>query len=708
VAFFIGERLMSKDIKQNKLSDELINECHPTKNKGLTPYDVTRGSNKKIWWMCKKGHEWEAVIGNRTNGSKCPYCSNKKTLKGFNDLSTTHPELSKEWHPTKNGDLKPNDVTRGSGKRVWWKCNKGHEWQATVYNRSIGRGCHYCSNQKVLKGFNDLATNYPEIAKEWHYTKNGNLTPNDIISGSNKKAWWICDKGHEWEAVINNRTSGIGCPYCSNKKTLKGYNDLATTHPQIAKEWHPTKNKKLRPSDITFGSNKKVWWMCSKGHEWQAQISNRTNGNDCPYCSGKKALKGYNDLATTNPELAKEWHPTENGDLTPNDVTRGSSKKIWWKCKKGHEWQATIKSRSNGVGCPYCSNKKALKGYNDLKTTNPQIAKEWHPSKNKNLLPSNVTPFSHKRVWWICNKGHEWDTAVAHRSKGRGCPYCKKEKQSSFPELAIYFYIKKVFKDAIHSYKINNTEIDIYIPSLKIGIEYDGVYWHKNKIDKDTNKNIKLIKNDITLLRVRENGLEEINISNCYNYFLDNDSNKSLEKSIKWIFDKISVLTNTNIGSIEININKDEIEILNTIDYIDKERSIATKNPELVKEWHPTKNGNLTPYSFSYGSGKKAWWKCSKGHEWQAIINSRSNGIGCPYCSGQKALKGYDDLKTVHQKIAKEWHSTKNGKLTPNDVKPGSGKKVWWKCSHCNEEYARRICDQVKFKKCPKCKTHIE
>ena len=252
----------------------------------------------------------------------------RKLILGYNDLLSQNPKLAEEWDPTKNGELTPDKVTAHSSKKVWWRGSCKHEWQATILNRNKGSGCPYCAGQKVLKGFNDLATKNPELANEWHPTKNGDLTPEMVTAGSHQNVWWQCSNGHEWETTIYNRNSGSSCPYCSGKHVLKGFNDLATINPQIASEWHPTKNGDITPDAIMPYSSRKVWWQCSKGHEWQATVADRSSkGNNCPYCSGRKVLKGFNDLATVKPELASEWHPTKNNDLTPDMVTANSQKK---------------------------------------------------------------------------------------------------------------------------------------------------------------------------------------------------------------------------------------------------------------------------------------------------------------------------------------------------------------------------------------------
>ena len=118
-------------------------------------------------------------------------------------------------------------------------------------------------------------------------------------------------------------------------------------------------------------------------------------------------------------------------------------------------------------------------GFNDLATVMPNLAKEWHPIKNGELTPQNVTAGSNKKVWWLCEKEHAWLASVGRRSAGNGCPQCASELRTSFPEQAIYFYLSKIYS-AHNRYMLNaKTEIDVYLSEYKIGIEYDGLYFHK-------------------------------------------------------------------------------------------------------------------------------------------------------------------------------------------------------------------------------------
>lgn len=410
-------------------------QWHPDLNGELTPENVKAGSSKKAWWKCEKGHEWQASICHRTiNQSNCPYCSGRCAIKGENDLQTLMPAIAKEWHPLKNKELLPTDVKTGSNKKVWWLCPEGHEWQATIYDRTRkkGSGCPYCSGNLNIQGKTDLQTLFPCIAKEFDNDKNENISSSDLFAKSGKKVWWKCKKGHCWRTSVISRTNlKSGCPYCRGKRPIFGENDLATLFPTLVSEWNWEKNKHIAPSDCTVSSGRKVWWICKEGHEWQGVISTRT-GNEkcgCPYCSGRYAITGVNDLKTLRPDIAIQWDCQKNKSLSCREVTPYSNKKVWWICKEGHEWKTAISQRTrkhNPSGCPYCSGLLAIQGKTDLATLRPDLIQEWHPTKNGKVKINELTLHSGKKVWWICNNGHEWRTSVIIRSRGSNCPYCGK------------------------------------------------------------------------------------------------------------------------------------------------------------------------------------------------------------------------------------------------------------------------------------------
>ncbi len=353
---------------------------------------------------------------------------------------TFSPELAREWHPTKNGEMTAADVTPHSSHKAWWVCKKGHEWTTTVSERQNGSRCPYCSKRRASKEYN-LEVEDPELAAEWHPTKNGKLTPSQVTPHSSKKIWWQCIFEHEWETTVSSRSSGSNCPYCYGR-FASAHNNLKVLRPELAAEWHPTKNGELTPEMVTPASNKRVWWQCKDGHEWHAVMCHRIK-TGCPVCAKTKMkVKSGTTLAEASPELTEQWHPTKNEGmrlthhvtkeksiiLTPETVAPGSHKYVWWVCEHGHEWLAEIRKRFKGTGCPYCSGNK-VSDENNLETVYPELAEQWHPTKNGDLKPAEITPGSKRKIWWQCEKGHEWLTSSLIRTRGCGCPHCSRENR---------------------------------------------------------------------------------------------------------------------------------------------------------------------------------------------------------------------------------------------------------------------------------------
>jgi len=490
------------------------------------------------------------------------------------------------------------------------------------------------------------------------------------------------------------------------------------------------------------------------------------------------------------PELMKEWDWEANVGLVPSKITCGSGKKAWWKCSKGHSFlQSILKRAKRNYKCPYCSNERVLKGYNDLATVNPHLAQEWHPTKNGTLTSSDVTYGSGKKVWWKCPVGHEYQTSVHHRSSGHtNCPICTARQFTSLGEQAIFHYVKKLFPDTLNRCKgFFNTsmEFDVYIPSKKIAIEYDGAHWHQT--EEEYKREIKKYqfckKNGIFLYRVKEKNKKTWTDIADKIYYIP----KTVRKNFSPLEQVISVIIKEIDDSVSVNINiaRDKNEIQNYLNRIDnsladmrpdvmakwnygkngtltpnmfsvssneivwwkcpdcakewktsincmtrpgtygcpecskvqqgktftklrvrQRGALAEKMPELAKEWHPTKNGDLTPYDVTAGRFKPVWWKCNKcGYEWQSSPNNRKKGVGCPCCAGRVPQKGVNDLKTKYPDITKDWDYEKNYPLAPENFLPGSGKTVWWKCSICGKSWQARIVCRVNKSKQPGCRS---
>lgn len=533
----------------------------------------------------------------------------QKLFRGENDLLTLYPDLAKEWDCNKNGDLKPSDVLPGSHKEVWWKCANDHEWKSTIRDRIKGKNCPYCSNIKVLSGFNDLATVHPEIAREWHSQKNGDLKPNQVKYSANIKVWWRCAQGHEWQAYVFNRSKGHGCPYCCNFSALAGYNDLATTNSELASEWNYAKNGRLKPTDVTAGSKKKVWWICANGHEWIADIKSRNSGGNCPYCSNNRVLAGYNDLYTyclTNhrKDLIEEFD-NDNNECSMREILASSKKSIWWKCSKGHSFQCDPYRRiKNGTGCGICSHNILKKNENDLLTTHPEIAKEWDYEKNTEKPDEVMAGSNIKKYWFICPKGHSYEATPLDRKRGNNCPICAMEKHTSFPEKAIFFYIRKHFSDAQENYRssfLGRMEIDIFLHEHAIGIEYDGVAWHKDQ-KRDKKKDDLCSQYGITLLRIRETGCIDYESDSVKKYIPPYDI-RALNEAILFLFDYLNQTLHLDLKA-DVDVARDRISILGQIELSEKNNSVASYCPEILRFWDYNKNGKITPEQIPHSSMK--------------------------------------------------------------------------------------------------------
>ena len=218
------------------------------------------------------------------------------------------------------------------------------------------------------------------------------------------------------------------------------------------------------------------------------------------------------------PEVAVQWHPTKNSDLTPDRVHGGSNRKAWWTCSKcEHDWESVISSRTRGGrGCPACVG-RVVTDRNNLAVTYPKIAAQWHRNKNGDLTPDRVYKSTDKKAWWRCEQGHEWESLISSRTRGgQGCPGCILSHRSE-PEVRLACELSTFFPeiDPTQNYKLSIRDgkpllIDIAVPSLKLAIEYDGSYWHKDKAEKDLEKSDRLKAACWTVLRIREDPLELI------------------------------------------------------------------------------------------------------------------------------------------------------------------------------------------------------
>ena len=508
---------------------------------------------------------------------------------------------------------------------------------------------------KLVYSGNELSIAYPELAKEWDYEKNSPIIPDMVTKGLDDKYWWICEKGHHYEAAIDKRVKGQGCPYCKNKRVLVGFNDLVTTHPQVAAEWDYEENENdpntpNTPLEVTAGSNKRVHWKCSNGHKWVTSVNHRTSDSvkgptGCPNCAATARSKvrsldaaKINNFAKTYPHLAEQWYPTKNGDLKAEDVACKCNRKVWWKCDIcGNEWQATVNHRTRDA------------------------------------------------------------------RSGLGCPCCAKTG-SSLAEQVIYYYVHKAFPDAlIRDRETIDGELDIYIPSIKTAVEFDGHVWHESEKAKEREiiKNNLCKENGIRLIRIRDKRLSVYD--DVETIVLEQYENKYLTLAIEELFQKL------NINDVDIDVDRDYYDSISQFKTYILNHSLEKQHTELLGEWDYEKNKLKPSQVLCYGR-EKFWWKCKDcGNEWQSDIGHRIGGRGCPICARartvaarQRQLLENGSLAKKCPDLVKEWHPTKNGGLTPNDISFGSTKKVWWKCSKCGNEWETSP-NTRKSQNCPEC-----
>lgn len=397
------------------------------------------------------------------------------------NLAACRPELAGEWHP--KNERGPESYTPFSNTKVWWRCSKGHEWQALISGRANGKGCSVCAGLATLPNMSIVAT-HPDLMSEW--SPRNTISPHSVVAGSARRLWWRCAKGHEWESQVRYRAMGRGCPCCAGRAASPGQNSLAARFPELAAQWHERNDRS--PDDLLPGSGYYAWWKCDKGHEWQARLVERTkDGQGCARCSGRVATLERN-LATEYPNLALEW--SDKNERPPSEYTSGSSQIMWWRCVRGHEWKTTINSRTTGgTGCEACIGKIATPERN-FATEHPELVKYWHP-RNQDP-PTAYTPRSHKKVWWVCDAGHEWEAVVGSRADGRGCARCSNRQSQPERDLTEIltswgFGVEQNVRGVLANPRL---ELDLYLPDRQLAIEYNGLVWHGERYASSKRKHV--------------------------------------------------------------------------------------------------------------------------------------------------------------------------------------------------------------------------
>lgn len=590
-----------------------------------------------------------------------------------------------------------------------------------------------------------------------------------------------CDRYRRHKLI---QSTPLECVTASIGVALLRMATLSEAFPNLARQWDYERNEGLTPDKIHAGSHLKVWWKCPVcGYSYQKRVSNRTapskrpfESEKCPICLGRVIVPGFNSLKAKFPEIIeKEWD-FEKNTIDPDTIPPTYCKKMWWICPNGHSYHTLPGNKvyHTGGNCPYCSSQKLCRE-TSLGYLNPELAKEWHPTKNGNLTPFDVFANTNQYIWWLCPIcGHEWRAKSSNRNaNNRGCPHCANCRSSSVPEQLLYRTVKKHYPDAINRHHIENDEVDVFVPSLNMGFEYDGQRFHnEKKLPKDIAKTKRLIKNGVTLYRFREDDCPDIQVLGCTVIKVKyTPEYEDLETKLEVLLAEIS------LKDIKVDFSSEINDVRATLDCLPYEKSFAASEEQKRKAgiapvalWDYEANAPLTPEMVTPFSDKVVNWKCPTipSHKWRSPVKSISLEYGCSRCAKryqytteewiaearkvhgnkyQYHLVKYIDCRTkvdivcpihgifsqaptehlagkgcaycVHQKfhpseslavlhpdIAAEWdyELNKDSGFTPETIGLSSKKKFWWHCNNgCNHSYLALIQQRVRGTGCAVC-----
>lgn len=559
---------------------------HPENSENLAMHSF--GSSAMVAWRCtdNPSHEWQMrIIDFLKRDRDCPICSKRGSVSPKSTLIYKAPSIAAEWDDQANSTLRysPESVLWKAPNLVNWVCkrNKSHKWKSSIAGRTInGEGCPFCYKKKIDSNF--ALSNLAELAEEWDFYENPeSLNPEVVDYRTSLVVSWICNESHRFKATLEGRvTRGIKCFVCNRPN--ESYSTLAEARPDLLREWHFQKNTQHSPYELTCGSVCLVYWICSEKHVWRASIAARAGKSKrgCPYCTKKHSTPEHN-LRDVFPEIAEEFDLKRNNGLTPEDFTPKSGKQVWWKCSKDktHVWMATVLRRTISKGkCPYCSGRR-ISSQNRLATKYKKLALEWHPTKNEDLTPSEVSFGSKRIVWWQCknNPEHDWQATIKARTRQKTtCPSCGGGKRAT------------KFRNAL-------------VAKPEVASE-----WHPTL-------NGDLKPQDVT---------------------------PGSAKRVFWLCPVADDHVWERPVCARILVGEKCPFCLNR--RLSKTNSLKARFPKVAKLWHKTKNKTKRPEDFLPSSNESVWWQCLKfeSHEWNSTIRSRVRlGANCPVCARVKNVK---------------------------------------------------------------------
>ena len=446
------------------------------------------------------------------------------------------------------------------------------------------------------------------------------------------------------------------------------------------------KNPDIEPLEEYKGNKVNILCRCKVcGNEWMVRPGNLLSGKGCSVCAIRRNTIRQ---TKTQPDFVAEL-AENNPTVDALEPYQNMNTKILFRCRKcQYEWPAKPGHVLKGHGCPVCGGSMRK----DHDTFIAQLAKI-------NPMIEVLEPYINARKKVLCRCGYckdEWYGTPDKLLQGNGCQNCDKRNKTSFPEQTIYYYLRKVYPDTVDRYYLPNskTEIDIYIPSLNVGIEYDGVYWHKSKADREAQKYQKCKEHGIVLYRMRESteiiqGIADEVVIRQKPYNFD-----TLDSALRELFDRLDV-------QISVCTFEDSASIREQFYTELTNNSLVVLYPVVAEEWHIEKNGAITPKMVSYGSNEKFWWRCSNcRYEWMASVADRTiGGKGCSQCTKSKLSR----LFTKKHEDFLEQLKVVNPNLEPLEKYKTTHENIRIRCKICGHEWPAAPANLLRGRDCPVC-----
>ena len=539
---------------------------------------------------------------------------------------------------------------------------------------------------------------------------NKNIDLNKIHVGSHKALWWKCTEGHEWKTSVKSLTAlGTRCSKCLRKKVIEFFPNFQSKYPNLATMWDTDKNLKPLENEMQSTTSAYFYFQCKNNHQFKIYTPLLDEGafDGCDECEKNNEQVAWE--AFINALELEQQFSEKNGKLNLKKLSKGSNVKVLWNCEYDHEWERSCKAifRDKSNKCPTCTGYNLSNKYNWL-AHNELAAKEWLYEKNTNINPAEEFPNSHTKAYFKCAYGHTWRTSLKRRTEGHGCPKCS--NQTSRPELRIFSELKLIFPEIKHRHRLKKQEADIFLPKQMVVIEFDGGYYHKNKLLKDREKKRNFEHAGFSVINIRQNleALDHNSICIPDRELTKGDLNLIVTQLIKHI-------SAPDLAQALIKYSKrkrfwnDEFyrTCVSALPAPLIENSLQVRAPDLAKEWDIKLNYPLTPKHFTSRSSTRVHWKCQSNHKWQARIAARvgskkQKGTSCPYCVGRLPTQE-NNFEVQFPTLLKEWDYVKNTK-GPHEYNAFSGKKVWWNCEKCHFNFEQIINSRsLSGSGCPKC-----